>query len=174
MRQSYSQSRLSAGAQARSRPAGLGPSAVPLTIVYGPCCGGKSTYVEQHRQPGDLVIDLDVIAGELVGKPICRERSPALLEAAIDERNRRLRDLQRLDPAKVGRVWFLIAAPDHADREWWRAQLQPEAMVLVSASVDECINRLIADPSRFSMRATMRQWIVDWHNRYRRTAGGTL
>jgi predicted kinase len=38
---------------------------VTITIVCGPPCAGKSTYVEQHAQPGDTVIDYDLIAREL-------------------------------------------------------------------------------------------------------------
>lgn len=33
-----------------------------LTVVTGPPCGGKTTYVEEQRQPGDLVLDLDALA----------------------------------------------------------------------------------------------------------------
>ena len=36
-----------------------------LTIVTGPPCAGKSTHVDQHRQPGDVVIDFDRIAAAL-------------------------------------------------------------------------------------------------------------
>lgn len=33
-----------------------------LTVVTGPPCAGKSTYVDDHRQTGDVVIDVDRIA----------------------------------------------------------------------------------------------------------------
>jgi predicted kinase len=33
-----------------------------LTVVTGPPCAGKSTYVAEHRAVADLVIDLDAIA----------------------------------------------------------------------------------------------------------------
>lgn len=33
-----------------------------LTVVTGPPCGGKSTYVRDRARPGDIVIDLDRIA----------------------------------------------------------------------------------------------------------------
>lgn len=33
-----------------------------LTIVTGPPCAGKSTHVDEQRQPGDIVIDFDRIA----------------------------------------------------------------------------------------------------------------
>ena len=43
---------------ASNHPASLKPSAVPLTIVAGPPCAGKSTFVEEHKRAGDTVIDL--------------------------------------------------------------------------------------------------------------------
>ena len=33
-----------------------------IHVVSGPPCGGKSTYVDSHAQPGDLRIDYDKIA----------------------------------------------------------------------------------------------------------------
>jgi predicted kinase len=33
-----------------------------LTVVAGPPCSGKSTYVRERAQPGDVVIDFDVLA----------------------------------------------------------------------------------------------------------------
>lgn len=39
-----------------------------VTIVCGPPCSGKSTYVREHMQPGDLVVDYDDIAQRL-GSP---------------------------------------------------------------------------------------------------------
>lgn len=36
-----------------------------LTVITGPPCAGKSTYVQAHAHPGDIVIDLDRIAAAL-------------------------------------------------------------------------------------------------------------
>ena len=36
-----------------------------ITLVYGPPGAGKSTHVEQHRTPGDLVVDYDLIGTAL-------------------------------------------------------------------------------------------------------------
>ena len=34
-------------------------------VIIGPPCGGKSTYIRENSQPGDLIIDYDVIAQAL-------------------------------------------------------------------------------------------------------------
>ena len=36
-----------------------------ITLVYGPPGAGKSTYVQQHRQPDDLVVDYDLLGNAL-------------------------------------------------------------------------------------------------------------
>lgn len=33
-----------------------------LTVIQGAPCSGKSTYLREHAQPGDIVIDFDVLA----------------------------------------------------------------------------------------------------------------
>ena len=33
-----------------------------LTVVTGPPCGGKSTWIRARAQPGDIIVDLDRIA----------------------------------------------------------------------------------------------------------------
>lgn len=41
-----------------------------LHVIIGPPAAGKTTYVAQHRKPGDIAIDLDHIANALAGKPM--------------------------------------------------------------------------------------------------------
>jgi hypothetical protein len=38
-----------------------------LTVVMGPPCSGKTTWVREHAQPGDIVIDYDVLAVAFTG-----------------------------------------------------------------------------------------------------------
>jgi 5-methylcytosine-specific restriction endonuclease McrA len=48
-------------------PKWIRPSAIPLTIVCGPPAAGKTSYVREHAQWNDLVIDLDAIIAMLSG-----------------------------------------------------------------------------------------------------------
>lgn len=52
-----------------------------LTIVTGPPCSGKSVYVREHAQPGDIVIDFDTIAAAL-GSPVTHGHDPVFLTVA--------------------------------------------------------------------------------------------
>lgn len=40
-----------------------------LTVVTGPPCSGKSSYVRQHARSGDIVVDFDLIA-QTLGSPV--------------------------------------------------------------------------------------------------------
>lgn len=50
-----------------------------LIVISGPPCAGKTTHVQEHRQPGDLVLDLDTLAHAL-GYP-----TPHIDHAQLDD-----------------------------------------------------------------------------------------
>lgn len=60
-----------------------------ITVITGPPCSGKSTWVQQHRQPGDLTIDFDLICQALGARrdhdqdPWLREVTAAAWAAAV-------------------------------------------------------------------------------------------
>ncbi len=45
-----------------------------LRIINGPPAAGKTTFVREHAQHGDIIIDLDHIANALAGKSIVKPR----------------------------------------------------------------------------------------------------
>lgn len=75
------------------------PGLVVLTIVTGPPAGGKSTWVLEHAQPGDIVVDFDRLAVALTGEggvahdhpapvmAVARATRTAAIEAAIKQAN---------------------------------------------------------------------------------------
>ena len=50
-----------------------------ITVVTGPPCSGKSTYVQQHRYPGDVTIDFDILCMAF-GAEVSHEQDPWLRE----------------------------------------------------------------------------------------------
>jgi hypothetical protein len=122
-------------------PDWLEPSAIPLTIVSGPPCSGKSTYVEQQAMPGDIRICLDSIKREI--DPGFRHWSGPLdynlFVQAVRLRNARLGELKR---AKAKRAWFIISAPTEAERKWWQGKLGGEVLLLHPGAA-ECKRRAI-------------------------------
>ena len=56
-----------------------------LNVIMGAPCSGKSTYLREHAQPGDIVIDFDVLAVAL-GSPDPHDHPTHIRMVAIDMR----------------------------------------------------------------------------------------
>jgi hypothetical protein len=130
----------SASSEAASfHPDWLEASAVPLQIVCGPPCSGKTTYIRNNADTQDLVIDLDTIMTTL--EPTYAHWSgslhESLLHRAVRVRNALLGSLQR---RTSGRAWFIVSAPTEAEREWWKGKLGGE-IILLHPGVAECKRR---------------------------------
>lgn len=52
-----------------------------IHIITGPPAAGKSTYVTEHKQPGDIIIDYDAIANTLAGVDPANHSHPAHVKA---------------------------------------------------------------------------------------------
>lgn len=53
-----------------------------ITVVTGPPCSGKSTYVRNNAKPGDIVIDFDTMA-QAFGSPTPHDHSAATRHVTI-------------------------------------------------------------------------------------------
>ena len=102
-----------------ARPKGLRPSRIPLTIVCGPAGSGKTTYVEVHAGPNDLILDLDRIKARIANGAEHLGVGGDLLKAAMRERNRALAGLAT--DTQHERAWFIVGSPKSCDRRWWQA-----------------------------------------------------
>lgn len=122
-------------------PLWLERSAVPLTIVSGPPCSGKTTFVENRVEEADTVICLDTIFQRL--RPGYQHWSglidPDFLGAAIRVRNAMLAQLAR---ARSGKAWFIVSAPHKDERAWWHRMLGGE-VVYLHPGVAECQRRAV-------------------------------
>lgn len=91
-----------------------------LTVVTGPPCVGKSTYIEQRARHGDIIIDLDRIALALTTddtghhdyddtvRYVARQARLAAIDAAVQVQDRD--------------VWVIDAAPSRQQRAWYHRQ----------------------------------------------------
>ena len=153
-----------------ARPEWLKPSAVPLTIVTGPPAGGKNTYVDQYAAPGDLIIDLDIIATDLSGQQHGHDWDRRWLGPALHERNRVLGGLARDPSARA--AWFLVGAPTPEERTWWADKLHPREIVVLETSIDVCMKRIRSAGDRSRDRSYDAASL--WWAGYQRRAGETV
>lgn len=130
------------GYGASTHPAWLEPSAIPLTIVCGPPCSGKTTYIAGRAEPDDIVIDIDTIARDLSPAYIhwSGMMTSDLLSRSIRVRNALLGTLAR---STRRRAWLIVSAPTQEEREWWRLKLCGD-VVLLDPGPAECKRRATA------------------------------
>ena len=81
-----------------------------VIFLVGACCSGKSTYIAKHKQPCDLIIDMDGIHASLSLKPL-HERDNALVHVSMKVKDFLLE--QALLPNQFKRVWITSVEPDH-------------------------------------------------------------
>jgi hypothetical protein len=147
-----------------THPEWLRPSRIPLTIICGPPCSGKTTYVNQHKADGDIIIDLDAICMKLQpGYQHWSSRGDEYRGKLIG-RAIRLRNimLARLPHAQSGRGWFIVSAPCPEEQDWWKAKLGGEVLLL-NPGLQECKRRALA---RGTPRAVA--GIDDWYDKSER------
>lgn len=138
---------------------------IPVTIVCGPAGAGKSTYVAEHRGERDLVIDLDVIRSRLAGTGL-HDAAPRWLKPALEVRNQLLDGLA--SDTEHDRAWFIISAPEKAERDLWAKKLNAN-VVLLDVPLDECVRRLRA--SRDDAERHI-QFATEWWRRYQADQAG--
>lgn len=164
---------MSAEARARTWPADLKASAIPLTIVCGAPGSGKSHWVRERKGCADVVIDLDEIKAELAGTSIY-SAEPRWTGPALEERNRMLRGLAHVSPnSGATSAWFIVSAPEPAERQWWQRQLGGTVHVMPT---DEamCVSRINADHRRIGHRERMTARVAEWFAKARGEIGGSF
>lgn len=79
-----------------------------VTIVYGPPCAGKTTYVRENRGPGEPVVDFDALAVAF-GAPDRDDVSGSIIQCALAAKSAavaRILDLDAIDTA-----WIIYTSP---------------------------------------------------------------
>lgn len=110
-----------------------------ITLVCGPPCSGKTTWVREHAQPGDLIVDWDAIA-QALGSPHPWQHPAALTPFIAEARDAVIARLDRTHDLTA--AWLIATAPRHADRQ----RLAPHAHVtLLATPEEECLRRARRD-----------------------------
>jgi dephospho-CoA kinase len=122
-------------------------------LVCGPPCSGKSTYVDERRQPGDLVVDYDDIARRL-GSPRRHNHDfkyHGRVEATI------ARAIAGIKAGRHERAWVIRAIPRTYERAALAEDLGAEVVVL-DAPDDVLIARARARGDSSKTVAAIREW----------------
>ncbi len=131
-----------------------------IIVVTGPPCSGKSTYVRQKMKEGDLVIDMDYIAGAIephawshgfsdITRPVAR----AARNAAVGEL------LKRMQGERLITAHIIHTEPSPDMRRTYRSM--GAHFVEMNPGMDECLRRLKERPPK--NRAVAEPIIREWY-----------
>lgn len=111
-----------------------------IVLVAGPPCAGKSTYVTEHVQPGDVVLDQDALG-----------------------RTRFAAELGRLATRLPTRAWVIRCCPGPRAREAYAARIGATRTVYLCPPEHVLMGRAGARPDPHVHRAAVREWIRREH-----------
>ena len=122
-----------------------------IALVVGPPGAGKTTYVNENRNPGDLVVDYDAIAVALGGAHTADRVNESLHGATMAARNAVLTKL-RQGKLDVARCWLISANP--------RAEqiLPYHSVVKIDPGIDVVLARLDASGHGEEQARLVREW----------------
>lgn len=124
-----------------------------LTVITGPPCAGKTSYVAARRQPGDLVIDFDALAGAL-GSDAGHGHDPWLARVAAAAWSQAVRAALAAHPGH--RAWVIDARPSASRIAAYRRA--GATVTALRADAAELHRRASADGRPGSCHEAIDQW----------------
>lgn len=123
--------------------------------MAGPPCAGKTTYVEQHRGPDDVVIDFDVLAHAL-GYPAPHVAWPADAHPARTVALRARASALRAASEVLGThtVWIVSTNPGAT------AGIFVNERHVIDPGLDECLARAVDRPDQDAVRREIEAWYL--------------
>ena len=113
-----------------------------VTVVTGPPCSGKSTYVRQRARRGDVVIDLDRIALALTSEDTPHHEYDETIRAlAIRVRETAVRAI--LGAAGQVTAWIVDSDPSPERRRQYR--IAGAELIALDPGIDVCLARASAE-----------------------------
>ncbi|WP_226961619.1 MULTISPECIES: AAA family ATPase [Streptomyces] len=129
-----------------------------MTLVCGPPCSGKTSYVAEHAKPGDLVVDWDALAVAL-GSPHPHQHPPPLTPFVAEARDAVVARLERRHD--LAAAWIIATAPRAVDRD--RVAPGADDVVVLAVDEEECVRRA----RRAGRPAGTMEAIAAWWRTYR-------
>lgn len=124
----------------------LPPPQIPgltVTLIAGPPCGGKSSYLLAHADPTDLVVDYDALAVALQPAGASHGHIETHKQFVWEARDAVLERL-RLGNHGVRRAWVIASAPRKADRNRYRQRYGAQVVVVMSPE-EVCLRRSLGE-----------------------------
>lgn len=131
--------------------------------VYGAPCSGKSTFVRENMQSGDLVLDIDLLWQAMSGQP--EYIKPNAIKANVFIARNAIIDSIKTRAGSWGTAWVIEGGALLGDRMRRIETLGAEA-IHIDTPLDECLQRLASDDSRRAVQGQWIDYIKQWFDSY--------
>ena len=123
-----------------------------ITVITGPPCSGKTTYLASSARPGDIIIDFDALAAAL-GSPASHGAPRSLRNVAHAARYAAINAALKVTDTDV----FIIHSQPNT--QWMDRYTAAHAIIkVIDPGIGECLRRA-ADDNRPDWTAqAIRQW----------------
>jgi hypothetical protein len=141
---------------------GWRPKPRMVHLVYGAPCAGKSSWVRDNIQRGDLVVDIDSIWESVSG--LDRYDKPDGLKGVVFRLHDELCDMVRTRAGKWRTAFVIAGVPRRVDRQRLAVRVGADDCLYVEATQADCMERLNNAGDR-----SLERWggyIDDWFSRY--------
>lgn len=134
-----------------------------IFLVYGSPLSGKSTWVENAREPGDLIVDMDNIWQCVSGCE--RYVKPGRLNAVVFGVRDYLIDSVKVRRGKWNNAYIIGGYPLISERERLCKELGARE-VFIDTSKEECLMRLDSLEADYRDKNDWLKYIDEWWRRY--------
>ncbi len=132
-------------------------------IVYGPPLSGKTTFVKENMERGDIVVDMDRLYEAISMQPLY-DKPNNLLTNVINVRTLLLDNIGTRY-GKWYNAWIIGGYADKFKRERLADELGAE-LVYIDVSKEECYARVEADVDRQYVISEWKGYIDDWYEKF--------
>ena len=140
----------------------LGYASRQVYLVYGAPCSGKSTFVEESMQEGDLIIDVDRIWQCISGLDMYQK--PARLKGIVFKVRDELLNSVKYRLGKWNNCYVIGGYALQSERDRMIRELGARE-VFIDTSKEECLNRLEASCDGRN-KEEWRGYIDEWFKRF--------
>lgn len=124
-----------------------------VTLVAGPPCAGKTTWVVQHAGPGDLIVDWDQLA-IAAGSPVAHDHAPGHRAAATARRTELEHQVSEMSDGRA----FVIRTAARPDERTQIAYRLGARIEVIDPGVQVCLARAAADGRHPDVDAAILRW----------------